>query len=79
VPEYAANLAGCQDARSEVAELDEGDGSDDAVFPEGEFVLEESVVQVVPRAEDEFTCTPASRFRHRPQIVRRKERPRLLY
>ena len=65
--------ANAPDARSVVLELDEADGLDSAGVPGGEFVAEELVVQVIPQAEDEFTCYSCFLVRHRSQIARQKD------
>ena len=64
--------ANAPDARSVVLELDEADGLDGAGVPGGEFVAEELVVQVIPQAEDEFTCYSCFLVRHRSQIAKQK-------
>jgi uncharacterized protein DUF4193 len=69
----ALQSANAPDARSVVRELDEADALDGAVTPGGEFVAEELVVQVVPQAEDEFTCYSCFLVRHRSQIAREKD------
>jgi hypothetical protein len=66
----ALQSAHVPDARSVVRELDEADVMDDAIVPGGEFVAEELIVQVVPQAEDEFTCYSCFLVRHRSQIAR---------
>lgn len=68
----ALQSANAPDARSVVRDLDEADALDDGVVPGGEFVAEELVVQVVPQAEDEFTCYSCFLVRHRSQIAREK-------
>jgi hypothetical protein len=68
----ALQSANASDARSVVRELDEADAMDDAIAPGGEFVAEELVVQVIPQAEDEFTCYSCFLVRHRSQIAREK-------
>lgn len=65
--------ANAPDARSVVLELDEADGLDSAGVPGGEFVAEELVVQVIPQADDEFTCYSCFLVRHRSQIARQKD------
>jgi hypothetical protein len=69
----ALQSANAPDARSVVRELDEADALDGAATPGGEFVAEELVVQVVPQAEDEFTCYSCFLVRHRSQIAREKD------
>ena len=69
----ALQSANAPDARSVVRELDEADAMDDSIVPGGEFVAEELVVQVVPQAEDEFTCYSCFLVRHRSQKAREKD------
>jgi hypothetical protein len=66
----ALQSASAPDARSIVRELDEADAMDDAIVPGWEFIAEELIVQIVPQAEDEFTCYSCFLVRHRSQIVR---------
>lgn len=61
------------DARSVVRDLDEADSLDGSIAPGGEFVAEELIVQVIPQAEDEFTCYSCFLVRHRSQIAREKD------
>jgi len=68
----ALQSANAPDARSVVLELDETDALDDGMVPGGEFVAEELVVQVIPQAQDEFTCYSCFLVRHRSQIAREK-------
>jgi hypothetical protein len=68
----ALQSANAPDARSVVRELDEADALDDTVIPGGEFVAEELIVQVVPQANDEFTCYSCFLVRHRSQIALEK-------
>jgi len=68
----ALQSANAPDARSVVSELDEADSLDGSITPGGEFVAEELVVQVIPQAEDEFTCYSCFLVRHRSQIAREK-------
>jgi hypothetical protein len=65
----ALQSANAPDARSIVGELDEADTMD-AIIPGWEFVAEELIVQIVPHAEDEFTCHSCFLVRHRSQIFR---------
>jgi hypothetical protein len=69
----ALQSANAPDARSVVLELDEADGLDGAGVPGGEFIAEELVVQVIPQADDEFTCYSCFLVRHRSQIARQKD------
>jgi Domain of unknown function (DUF4193) len=69
----ALQSANAPDARSVVRELDESDGLDEAMTPGGEFVAEELIVQVIPQAEDEFTCYSCFLVRHRSQLAREKD------
>ncbi|BCW36048.1 dUTPase [Arthrobacter sp. StoSoilA2] len=64
--------ASAPDARSVVLELDQADGLDQE-GPGGEFIAEELIVQVVPQAEDKFTCFSCFLVRHRSQIAREKD------
>ena len=68
----ALQSANAPDARSVARELDEADSLDDSIVPGGEFVAEELIVQVIPQAEDEFTCYSCFLVRHRSQIAREK-------
>jgi hypothetical protein len=68
----ALQSANAPDARSVARELDEADAFDDAVVPGGEFVSEELVVQVIPQAQDEFTCHSCFLVRHRSQLALEK-------
>jgi Domain of unknown function (DUF4193) len=68
----ALQSANAPDARSVVRELDEADSLDGAMIPGGEIVAEELTVQVIPQAEDEFTCYSCFLVRHRSQIAREK-------
>jgi hypothetical protein len=68
----ALQSANAPDARTDVRELDEADAMDDSIVPGGEFVAEELVVQVIPQAQDEFTCYSCFLVRHRSQIAREK-------
>jgi Domain of unknown function (DUF4193) len=61
------------DARNVVLELDEADSLDGTGAPGGEFIAEELTVQVIPQAEDEFTCYSCFLVRHRSQIARQKD------
>jgi hypothetical protein len=69
----ALQSANAPDARSVVQELDEADGLDGHGVPGGEFIAEELTVQVIPQAEDEFTCYSCFLVRHRSQIARQKD------
>jgi Domain of unknown function (DUF4193) len=60
------------DVKSVVLELDEADTSD-GLTPGGEFIAEELVVEVIPQAEDEFTCHSCFLVRHRSQKAREKD------
>jgi len=68
----ALKSAKAPDARSVVQELDEADTLD-GLTPGGEFIAEELVVQVIPQAEDEFTCYSCFLVRHRSQKAREKD------
>ncbi len=60
------------DAKSVALELDETDVLD-GLTPGGEFIAEELIVQVVPQADDEFTCWSCFLVRHRSQVARQKD------
>ncbi|MCP1415522.1 DUF4193 domain-containing protein [Paenarthrobacter sp. A20] len=66
----ALKSANAPDARSVVTELDEADALDQGLTPGGEIVSEELIVQVIPQAEDEFTCYSCFLVRHRSQLAR---------
>lgn len=68
----ALQSANAPDARTVVLDLDQADGLDQD-GPGGEFIAEELVVQVVPQADDEFTCYSCFLVRHRSQLVREKD------
>ncbi|MDQ0768002.1 hypothetical protein QF031_000751 [Pseudarthrobacter defluvii] len=69
----ALKSANAPDARSVVRELDAPDDAEEVGIPGGEIVAEELTVQVVPAAEDEFTCSSCFLVRHRSQIAREKD------
>ncbi|QTG80479.1 DUF4193 domain-containing protein [Arthrobacter crystallopoietes] len=68
----ALQSANAPSARSVTLELDEADGLDGAGVPGGEFIAEELNVQVIPQADDEFTCYSCFLVRHRSQIARQQ-------
>lgn len=68
----ALKTANAPDAKSVVQELDEADAFD-GLTPGGEFIAEELVVQVIPQADDEFTCYSCFLVRHRSQKAREKD------
>lgn len=68
----ALKSANAPDARSVVRELDEAEDMDSFGIPGGEFVAEELIVQVIPQADDEFTCYSCFLVRHRSQIALEK-------
>ena len=68
----ALKTANAPDAHSVVLELDQADGLDQD-GPGGEFIAEELIVQVIPQADDEFTCFSCFLVRHRSQIAREKD------
>ena len=68
----ALKSANAPDARSVVLDLDQADGLDQD-GPGGEFISEELTVQVIPQANDEFTCYSCFLVRHRSQIAREKD------
>lgn len=69
----ALKTAKAPDAKSVVQELDEADVSDGLTPPGGEFIAEELIVQVIPQADDEFTCYSCFLVRHRSQKAREKD------
>jgi hypothetical protein len=73
----ALQSASAPDARSIVRELDGADAMDDVIVLGWEFVAEELIVQIVPKAEDEFTCYSCSGPAPLPNLPR-NERPHLL-
>ncbi|WAP50678.1 DUF4193 domain-containing protein [Arthrobacter sp. ATA002] len=66
----ALQSANAPDARSVVTALEETDVLDEGLVPGGEIVAEELVVQVIPQAEDEFSCYSCFLVRHRSQLAR---------
>ena len=68
----ALQSAKAPDAKSVVLELDEADVFD-GLTPGGEFIAEELVVEVIPQANDEFTCYSCFLVRHRSQKAREKD------
>ncbi|MCR1161060.1 DUF4193 domain-containing protein [Paenarthrobacter sp. UW852] len=68
----ALKTAKAPDAKSVVQELDEADALD-GLTPGGEFIAEELVVQVIPQADDEFTCYSCFLVRHRSQKASEKD------
>ncbi|MFC9352938.1 DUF4193 domain-containing protein [Arthrobacter sp. NPDC057013] len=68
----ALQTAKAPDAKSVVLELDEADVLD-GLTPGGEFIAEELTVQVIPQADDEFTCWSCFLVRHRSQVAREKD------
>lgn len=69
----ALRSANAPDARSVVRELDEAEDMDSIGIPGGEFVADELIVQVIPQADDEFTCYSCFLVRHRSQIALAKD------
>lgn len=67
----ALRSANTPDARSVGRELDEADTVDGVDLP-GDFIAEELIVQVIPQADDEFTCYSCFLVRHRSQVARQK-------
>jgi hypothetical protein len=67
----ALQSAKAPDAKSVVQELDEADVFN-GLTPGGEFIAEELVVEVIPQANDEFTCYSCFLVRHRSQLAREK-------
>ena len=69
----ALQSAQAPDALSVVRELDETDDLEESHGPGGEFIAEELTIEVVPQAEDEFTCSSCFLVHHRSQIARQKD------
>ncbi|WP_457973454.1 DUF4193 domain-containing protein [Arthrobacter sp. D1-17] len=67
----AFRSANTPDARSVVRELDEADTVEGIELP-GDFIAEELIVQVIPQADDEFTCWSCFLVRHRSQVAKEK-------
>ena len=72
-PLAALQSAKAPDALSVVRELDETDGLDENHGPGGEFITEELTVEIVPQADDEFTCSSCFLVHHRSQIARQED------
>jgi hypothetical protein len=68
----AVRSANTPDARSVVREMDETDTVDGVELPGADLSAEELIIQVIPQADDEFTCYSCFLVRHRSQIVRQK-------
>jgi hypothetical protein len=68
----ALRSANNPDARSVGRELDEAETVDGVDLP-GDFIAEELIVQVIPQADDEFTCYSCFLVRHRSQVARQKK------
>jgi hypothetical protein len=66
----ALKSAGAPDARSVMLELDETDTVEGIELPGADLSGEELIIQVIPQADDEFTCYSCFLVRHRSQIVR---------
>ena len=68
----ALRSADTPDARSVVREMDETDTGDGVELPGADLSAEELIIQVIPQADDEFTCYSCFLLRHRSEIVRQK-------
>jgi hypothetical protein len=68
----ALKSANTPDARSVVREMDETDTVDGVELPGADLSAEELIIQVIPQADDEFTCYSCFLVRHRSQIARQK-------
>jgi hypothetical protein len=68
----AVRSANTPDARSVVREMDETDTVDGVELPGADLSAEELIIQVIPQADDEFTCYSCFLVRHRSQIAREK-------
>jgi hypothetical protein len=62
--------ANAPDARAVVTGLDEADALDEGLTPGGETISEELIVQVIPQAQDEFTCYSCFLVRQQSQVAR---------
>ncbi|WP_211881687.1 DUF4193 domain-containing protein [Pseudarthrobacter albicanus] len=69
----AVRSANTPDARSVVREMDETDTVDGVELPGADLSAEELIIQVIPQADDEFTCYSCFLVRHRSQIARKKD------
>ncbi len=69
----AVQAANAPDARSVVRELEETDTADGVELPGADLSKEELIVQVIPEAEDEFTCSSCFLVRHHSQVAREKD------
>lgn len=69
----ALKSANTPDAGSVVREMDEADTVDGVDLPGADLSGEELIIQVVPQANDEFTCYSCFLVRHRSQIAREKD------
>jgi hypothetical protein len=67
----ALRSANTPDARSVGRDLDESETVDGVDLP-GDFIAEELIVQVVPQADDEFTCYSCFLVRHRSQVAAKR-------
>jgi hypothetical protein len=72
-PLEAVKSANSSDTRSVVLELDETDTVDGVELPGADLSGEELIIQVIPRAADEFTCYSCFLVRHRSQLAREKD------
>jgi hypothetical protein len=72
-PLEAVKSANSSDTRSVVLELDETDTVDRVELPGADLSGEELIIQVIPRAADEFTCYSCFLVRHRSQLAREKD------
>jgi hypothetical protein len=68
----AVRSANMPDARGVVREMDETDTVDGVELPGADLSAEELIIQVIPQADDEFTCYSCFLVRHRSQIARQK-------
>ena len=68
----ALKAANSPNARSVVMELDETDTVDGVELPGADLSGEELIIQVIPQAQDEFTCSSCFLVRHRSQIASKK-------
>jgi hypothetical protein len=68
----AVRSANMPDARGVVREMDETDTVDGVELPGADLSAEELIIQVIPQADDEFTCYSCFLVRHRSQIAQQK-------
>ena len=65
----AVKSANAPDAKSVVRELDETDHTDGMDLPGADLSNEELTVRVLPKQEDEFTCSRCFLVQHRSRLA----------